>query len=358
MNNIKLVEDSRQLLDKVSQYIDTARTNISTSVNFEMVKAYWLIGREIVEEEQQGNQRAEYGAGLLRYLAEKLTVKYGNGFGYENIKRMRQFYIAYANSTPIGYAVHTQSNKSLNPDLGWIHYRALMRVNRVEVRSFYEIEAVKNSWSGRELERQINSLLFDRLAKSKDKQGLLELATQGQIITKPVDALKEPIILEFLNLPEAHQLVESKLEQALIDNLHHFLLELGSGFAFIARQKRLTLDGDHYYADLVFYHVKLKCYVVIDLKTRKLSHADIGQMLLYVNYFDREIRDENDNPTIGLVLCTEKSDTMVKYMLNETNQQIFASKYQLYLPTEEQLRQELQKELLEIQQRLGETDNE
>ncbi len=358
MNNIKLVEDSRQLLDKVSQYIDTARTNISTSVNFEMVKAYWLIGREIVEEEQQGNQRAEYGAGLLRYLAEKLTVKYGNGFGYENIKRMRQFYIAYANSAPIGYAVHTQSNKSLNPDLGWIHYRALMRVNRVEVRSFYEIEAVKNSWSGRELERQINSLLFDRLAKSKDKQGLLELATQGQIITKPVDALKEPIILEFLNLPEAHQLVESKLEQALIDNLHHFLLELGSGFAFIARQKRLTLDGDHYYADLVFYHVKLKCYVVIDLKTRKLSHADIGQMLLYVNYFDREIRDENDNPTIGLVLCTEKSDTMVKYMLNETNQQIFASKYQLYLPTEEQLRQELQKELLEIQQRLGETDNE
>lgn len=171
MNNIKLVEDSRQLLDKVSQYIDTARTNISTSVNFEMVKAYWLIGREIVEEEQQGNQRAEYGAAIIKERSKKLTIKYGNGFSVPNLKNARQFYLTYIDCPPIGYAVHTQSNKSLNPDLGWIHYRALMRVNRVEVRSFYEIEAVKNSWSGRELERQINSLLFDRLAKSKDKQG-------------------------------------------------------------------------------------------------------------------------------------------------------------------------------------------
>lgn len=194
MNDMKVFADNNQLLDKVSHHIDTARSNISNSVNFEMVQAYWLIGREIVEEEQQGKQRAEYGAGLLRYLAEKLTAKYGKGFGHENIKRMRQFYLAYADSTPIGYAVHTQFNKSLNPNLGWIHYRALMRVNRVEARSFYEIEAVKNNWSGRELERQINSLLFDRLAKSKDKQDLLQLANQGQIITKPVDVLKDPIL--------------------------------------------------------------------------------------------------------------------------------------------------------------------
>lgn len=227
-----------------------------------------------------------------------------------------------------------------------------MRINRPKTRSFYEVESVKNNWSGRELERQINSLLYDRLANSKDKEGLLELATHGQVINKPEDAIKDPVILEFLNLPESHRLVESQLEQALIDNLHHFLLELGSGFAFIARQKRLTLDGDNYYADLVFYHTKLKCYIVVDLKVRKLTHADIGQMLLYVNYFDREIRDELDNPTIGLVLCTEKSDTMVKYMLSENNQQIFASKYQLYLPTEEQLANELQKELIELKQRI------
>ncbi len=356
-NNAASVIQIDELFQKVTKYIDSARNNIVRSVDSEMVQAYWLIGRDIVEEEQHGQQRAQYGKQLLPALSKKLTLKYSKGFSVSTLRDVRQFYIVYS-SLPIHHAVRGELVNYFNSKLGWIHYRALMRIDRAEARSFYEIEAIKNNWNGRELERQIDSLLYDRLAKSKDKQGLLQLATQGQVITKPEDALKDPVILEFLNIPESHKLVESELEQALIDNLHHFLLELGSGFAFIKRQKRLTLDGDNYYADLVFYHVKLKCYIVIDLKVRKLTHADIGQMLLYVNYFDREIRDEQDNPTIGLVLCTEKSDTMVKYMLSENNQQIFASKYQLYLPTEEQLAQELQKELLEAQQRIGGVDDE
>jgi predicted nuclease of restriction endonuclease-like (RecB) superfamily len=322
-----------------------------------MVTAYWLIGREIVEEEQKGQERAKYGSYLLSELSFRLTNKYGKGFSIGNLKHIRQFYIAYQGYCPIGYALRSQFNKELNPNLSWLHYRTLMRITRDNARSFYEIEALKNNWSGRELERQISSLLFERLALSKDKEGVLELAIKGQEINKPEDAIKEPLVLEFLNIPESHKLVESRLEQALIDNLQHFLLELGSGFAFVARQKRLTLEGDHFYADLVFYHTKLKCYVVIDLKTHKLGHADIGQILMYVNYFDREVKDETDNPTIGLVLCSEKNDTMVKYMLNENNQQIFASKYKLYLPTEEELRRELQKEVAQVEQELKQLDD-
>lgn len=227
-----------------------------------------------------------------------------------------------------------------------------MRVHRPEARRFYEIEAEKNCWSGRELERQINSLLFDRLSKSKDKKGLIKLACKGQEINTPEDAIKEPLILEFLGLPESHRLVESKVEEAIINNLQNFLLELGKGFAFVARQKRLTLDGDHFYADLIFYHVILKCYTIIDIKSRKLSHADLGQMQLYVNYFDQEVRTESDNPTIGLILCTKKSDAMVKYMLGDKAKQIFASKYQFHLPTEAELEAELKREIKEFQNQL------
>jgi len=341
------------LYKKVSAHIETARYHIQRSIDTEMVKAYWLTGYEIIEEEQKGSDRAQYGSYLIKELSDRLSKSYGKGFSVSTLKNARQFYLIYANFSPIGHALRSQSH-TLNPNLSWIHYRALMRVIRQEARSFYELEAIKNKWSGRELERQIHSLLFERLTKSKDKQGILQLALQGQEINSPMDAIKDPIILEFLNIPEAHQLVESKLEQALVQNMQHFLLELGSGFAFVARQKRLTLDGDHYYADLVFYHTKLKCYIILDLKTRKLTHADIGQMLLYVNYFDREICDKNDSPTIGLVLCTEKSDSMVKYMLSENHQQIFASKYKLYLPSEEELERELQKEVIQITEKLNE----
>jgi predicted nuclease of restriction endonuclease-like (RecB) superfamily len=223
-----------------------------------------------------------------------------------------------------------------------------MRVENAKARSFYEIEAVENNWSSRQLERQINSLLFERLLKSRDKKGLMKLATKGQEIETPRDAIKDPFVLEFLGLPEAHQLVESKLEATLIDNLKEFLLELGKGFAFVERQKRLTLDGDHFYVDLVFYHTILKCYVLIDLKTAKLTHADLGQMQLYVNYFDEEIKMTGDTPTIGLILCTDKNDTVVKYTLAKGGKTIFASKYKLYLPTEEELIKEIEAEKREL----------
>ena len=309
-----------------------------------MVSAYWRIGRDIVEAEQNGKVRAAYGSNLLTELAKRLCDKYGKGFSVSTLRDIRQFYITYSDTSPIHHAVRGKS-KSLSPNLGWVHYRALMRIDRIEARLFYEIESEKNAWSGRELDRQINSLLFDRLAKSKDKEGVLALAKDGQKINLPEDAIKEPLILEFLGLPESNRLVESELENALITNLQQFLLELGKGFSFIGRQKRLTFDGDHFYADLVFYHVLLKCYVIVDLKTHKLTHADLGQMQLYVNYFDKEIKQPDDSPTIGLVLCTEKSEEMAKYMLGDKAKQIFASKYQLHLPTEEQLEREIKREI-------------
>ena len=339
------------LFQKASFYVDEARNRVQRSINFEMVQAYWLIGRDIIIAEQQGQARASYGSQLLRELSNRLTQKYGKGFSVSTLRDIRQFYLVYQD-VEIHHAVRGKSSSelALNSNLGWIHYRALMRIDREEARQFYTVEAEKNAWSGRELERQINSLLFDRLAKSKDKNGLLALARDGHEINKPEDAIKEPMILEFLGLPETHRLVESKLEEALINNLQNFLLELGTGFSYIGRQKRLTFDGDHYYADLVFYHVILKCYVIIDLKTKKLTHADLGQMQLYVNYFDAEIKQKDDNPTIGLVLCTAKSDTMAKYLLGEKAKQIFASRYQLHLPSEDELRKEIKREVEAISQ--------
>lgn len=336
-----------RLYQKVSAHIENARQGVQRSIDTEMVKTYWLTGNDIIKEEQGGSDRAEYGSYLIKELSTRLSKTYGKGFSVSTLKNARQFYLAYSDRPPIGYALRSQS-ENLSHNLGWIHYRALMRIDRPETRSFYEIEAVKNNWSGRELERQIHSLLFERLLKSKDKAGLLQLATKGQEINSPVDAIKDPMVLEFLDLPESHRLVESKLEQALIDNLQAFLLELGSGFAFVKRQKRLTLDGDNFYTDLVFYHIQLRCYTIIDVKVKKLTHEDIGQMQLYVNYFDREIKSETDNPTIGLMLCTEKNDAMVQYTLGENNQQIFASKYKLHLPTEEELIKELQKEMKQL----------
>jgi predicted nuclease of restriction endonuclease-like (RecB) superfamily len=253
----------------------------------------------------------------------------------------------------IPYAVRRElETNAFNPTLSWTHYRALMRENRQTARAFYEKEAIKNRWSGRELERQMGSLLFERLAKSKNKKGLIKLATKGQEIIKPEDAIKEPIILEFLNIPEAHKLVESKLEEALISNMQKFLLELGNGFAFVARQKRLALDDDDFYCDLVFYHTILKCYFIVDIKTKPLSHSDLGQMLLYVNYFDMEVKSKDDNPTIGLIMCTKQNKKMAKYTLGDKAKQIFASKYQFNLPTEAELEAVLKKEIKELKYQL------
>jgi predicted nuclease of restriction endonuclease-like (RecB) superfamily len=340
--------------ERVAPIIREARTTIMRTIDTTMVKAYWDIGRYIVEEEQQGASRANYGKLLLQDLSQRLTKEFGRGFGITTLEDIRKFYLTYRldKGSEKSHALRGELPR-FYPNLSWTHYRLLMRISRLEARLFYEQEANKSNWSSRELERQINTLLFDRLAKSKDKEGLMRLAQQGHEIIKPADAIKDPMVLEFLGLPEAHQWVESKLEQALISNLQHFLLELGKGFAFVARQKRLTLDGKHYYADLVFYHTILKCYVIIDIKTNELTHADLGQMQFYVNYYDQEMLNEGDNPTIGLVLCTEKSDAMVRYTLGEKNKQIFASKYQFHLPTEKELEAELQRELNDIRYQLA-----
>lgn len=351
-NNLSNTKRINSLYTRVSNYIEQARQGVQRTIDTEMVKAYWLMGYDIFKEEQQGKSRADYGSYLLKELSTRLTKQYGKGFGTSTLKDIRQFYLTYADYSPIGHALRGQFKQQLSQNLGWIHYRALMRVNRPEARRFYEIETEKNCWSGRELERQIGSLLFDRLLKSKDKNGLLELARKGQEVIGAADVIKEPLILEFLGLPESHRLVESKLEEALINNLQNFLLELGKGFAFVARQKRLTFDSNHFYADLVMYHVILKCYVILDLKTHPVTHADLGQMLLYVNYFDKEIKMDNDNPTIGLVLCTEKSDAMVKYMLDDKAKQIFASTYKFHLPTEAELEAELKREIKQIKYQL------
>lgn len=251
----------------------------------------------------------------------------------------------------IQHAVRGESWRpgKLNLNLSWTHYRSLLRVGRAEARTFYEIEAARNAWSARELERQINSLFYERLALSRDKKGLRKLAIKGQEVQQPADVFKDPVVMEFLGLPESPKLVESNLEQALIDNLQAFLLELGKGFAFVARQKRLTLDGDHFYIDLVFYHTILKCYVLVDLKTGKLTHQDLGQLQLYVNFYDIERRTEGDNPTLGLILCADKNDAVVKYTLGpDQARTIFASRYKLYLPTEAQLQAELRREVRQL----------
>lgn len=358
---------------RVRDILESARTVVARTVNTTQVMAYWLIGREIVEEEQQGKARADYGERLLEDLAVRLHADFGGGYSTQNLRYIRQLYLCYPRLLPrhqIHHALRGESGTTsraalpdirhavpgeswtpghLHPNLSWTHYRTLLRVDKPEARAFYEIEATKQHWSARELERQINSLLFERLALSRDKKGLMKLATKGHDIQQPADVFKDPVVMEFLGLPESPRLVESRLEEALINNLQAFLLELGKGFAFVARQERLTLDGDHFYVDLVFYHTVLKCYVLIDLKTGKLTHGDLGQLQLYVNYYDKERRSTGDNPTLGLILCTDKNDAVVRYTLGpEQQEKIYASRYKLYLPTEAELKAELRREVRQL----------
>lgn len=345
------------LITRIRDIWEASRQQAVRSVNSAHVCANWLIGKQIVEAEQGGEQRAEYGKALIVSLSKQLTDEYGSGFSVSALKYMRLFFLTYPLLLTKSHALRDPLDKAsadtwkaglLHPNLSWTHYRTLLKVERQEARDFYEIETIRNGWSARQLERQIASLLFDRLLKSRDKEGVLALANQGLQPARPLDVIKDPYVLEFLNLPEATQWHESQLEQALLAQLQDFLLELGNGFAFVGRQIRLTLDGDHFYPDMVFYHVKLKCYLIIDLKIGKLDHADLGQMQLYVNYYDREIASSDDHPTIGLILCSEKNDAVVRYVLGEQNQQIFASRYQLYLPSEAQLQAELQRELNQL----------
>lgn len=291
------------------------------------------MGSYIVEYEQHGNEKAECGSSLLTNLSKDLKSRFGKGFSKSNIYLTRQFYIKY------------QIFQSVTGKLTWTHYVELLGVSDDIARGFYEKQAVNDNWSVRELKRQINSSLFERLALSQDKTGVLKLSEKGIIISEPKDIVKDPYILEFLQIPEEYRMTESKLEQRIIENLQSFLLELGKGFSFVGRQYRLTLDNDHYYVDLVFYHRILKCFVLIDLKTKHVKHQDIGQMNMYLNYFKSEENTEGDNPPIGIVLGADKNDILVEYAIGGISNNIFVSKYQLYLPDKKILEQKV-KELL------------
>ena len=305
-----------------------------------MVLSYFQIGRMIVEEEQQGKGRAEYGKQLLKELSIVLTKEFGKGFSVTNLQQMRNFYLIYQKQQTLSVNSETGIQQTLSAkfELSWSHYLKLMRIDDEKERRFYEIESIKNNWSVRELQRQYDSALYTRLALSRNKKKVQELSEKGLILEKPKDAIKDPYILEFIGLPENASYSETELEQKLIDKLEHFLLELGTGFTFVARQKRISFDEKHFRIDLVFYNRILKCFILIDLKIGELKHQDIGQMQMYVNYYDRKIRLEDENKTIGIILCQNKSEAVVEYTLPENNEHIFASKYKTVLPSKDELK--------------------
>ncbi|MCL2105674.1 MAG: PDDEXK nuclease domain-containing protein [Oscillospiraceae bacterium] len=306
----------------------TAQNRVYAAINAAMVEAYWEIGEQL-HRACGGNDRAGYGKQLLRFISERLTAEFGRGFDERNLRNMRQFYVTF----PIRNALRTE--------LSWTHYRALMKVSDEKHRTFYLEECAKSGWSTRQLERQINSFFYDRLLASRDKESVAAEVQALEPKPEYEKIIHDPYVLEFLDLKENPHYYEQELEQAVIDHLQFFLLELGRGFSFVARQKRFTFDGRHFWIDLVFYNYILKCFVLIDLKIGDLKHQDLGQMQMYVNYYTREMMNEGDNPPIGIVLCADKSDAVVKFTLPEDNTQIFASKYFTYLPTEEELKREL-----------------
>lgn len=327
-NSVPAKED---LASRIGRIIADARKRAAASINSAMVHAYFEIGRMIVEDEQRGAARAEYGKGTLRALAARLTEKFGKGWSAENLKAMRRFYRVYSERVNSVCPI---------PDfaLSWSHYLKLMRIDDPAERKFYEIEAAENNWSLRELQRQYDSSLFERLALSRDKKGVKALSEKGQIVERPQDIIKDPYVLEFVGLPELPRYSEDELEQRLIDNLQNFLLELGKGFTFVGRQVRFTFDEQHFRVDLVFYNRILRSFVLIDLKRGSLRHQDLGQMQMYVNYYDRFVKLGDENPTIGILLCADKSDAMVEITLPQGNRRIFASKYRTILPSKKDLK--------------------
>lgn len=318
---------------EVIELLKVARQEAVQSVNRRMVVAYFEVGRRIVEKEQKGKHRAKYGKQLIEKLAKTLTKEFGKGFSVTNLRQMRNFYLVYQKRQTVSVELQVADFQ-----LSWSHYLTLTRIDNQAERQFYEIEATKNNWGVRELKRQYNSALYTRLTLSRDKDKVKELSEKGLILEKPKDAIKDPYILEFLGLPEHGSYSESELEQELIDKLEYFLLELGTGFTFVARQKRISFDDKHFRIDLVFYNRILRCFVLFDLKIGELKHQDIGQMQMYVHYYDREIKLPEENKTIGVILCQNKSEAVVEYTLPEGNEQIFASKYKTVLPTEEELK--------------------
>ena len=327
---MKLVKQKYEnLLANIGTAIETARQNAVRAINTELVKANWEIGRHIVEYEQHGQERAEYGSDLLTKLSKDLRQRYGKGFGRRNILDMRRFYLAY------------QKWQTVSAKLSWSHYIALIGISNDTARKFYEKHTLNENLSVRELERQIDSSLFERLALSKDKKGVLQLSEKGHIVSQAAEAVKDPYVLDFLKIPQSHKMTEKDLEQKIIDNLQMFLLELGKGFAFVARQYRISLRNKHYSIDLVFYHRILKCFVLIDLKIRNVAHGDIGQMNLYLNYFKTEENVEGDNEPIGIILSAEKDEVLVEFATGGISNKIFVSKYQLYLPDKKQLQKQI-----------------
>lgn len=340
----------KSFFENVSNVLDKARKNAKTAVNLSMVYAYYEIGKIIVEEEQRGKKRAAYGTQLVNELSAYLTRMYGKGFSVGNLKNIRQFYRVYS-TDQIGETVFSQFENLPMVDTGrkfflsWSHYLKLMRIDNIDERHFYEIESVKNDWSLTELKRQYDSSLYERIAISTDKDKVYRLALEGQKFEKPQDVIKDPYVLEFLGLKELPEYSESELESRIIDNLQQFLLELGRGFAFIGRQVRFTFDEEHFMVDLVFYNRLLRCFVLFDLKIGELKHQDIGQMQMYVNYYDRKVKLPDENPTIGIVLCKDKNNAVVEMTLPEDNSQIFASKYETVLPSKEALQKLLEEQM-------------
>lgn len=321
----EMLKKEEVFLNEIRNIINSARQNAVRSVDFCRVQMYWHMGKRIFEEEQQGKNRADYGTYLIKNLAKQLEPEYGSGFSVRQLAFCRQFYRIY----PIANALRSQLN--------WTQYRMLIQIDDPDKRMYYELESVNNGWTARETERQINSQLYERLLLSNDKEAVLAVARKERIPQSPLEIIKDPMFLEFLGLERKATYYEKDLESAIITHLQHFLLELGQGFTFVARQKRILLEDDEFFADLVFYNRLLKCFVVIELKTGKLTHQDLGQLQMYVNYYDRVEKTAEENPTIGILLCTDKNDTAVRMALPEDNKTILASEYKLYLPTQSQL---------------------
>ena len=335
--------EKSNLFNEIKQFLHQARNNVVKIVNKTMVTTYFEIGRIIVEYEQKGKIKAEYGKETLKELSNQLTQEFGKGFSDRNLRNMRAFYLVYAKWQTVSAKSAKSQNRSRDFDLSWSHYLKLIRISNETERQFYEIESIKNNWSLRELERQFDSALYERIVLSKDKKGVLQDNLEKyHSPQKPHDVVKDPYVLEFLGLKASSSYSESELEQAIIDKIEHFLLELGKGFAFIGRQQRFTFDEEHFFVDLVFYNRLLKCFVLIDLKIGKLKHQDLGQMQMYVNYYDRFVKNKDENRTIGIILCKGKKNSMVEITLPEDNKQIFASEYQLYLPSKEELQKQLE----------------
>ena len=370
MSMNKEISNINKTYSTIRSILDNARSKVYRTVNFVMVQAYWNIGKIIVEEEQKGKDKAKYGSYLIKELSKKLTTDFGKGFSEQSLRNMRQFYNCFSirsalrsklEKTKKQHLTHTElvngnnelraKHSALRSELSWTHYKLLIRVENPKAREWYMNEAVDCNWSTRALERQINSFYYERILSSKDKEPVIREAEEKTAKFKPENILKDPVVLEFLNLKDRASYRESELEQALIDKLQEFLLELGKGFCFVDRQKRITAENEYFYIDMVFYNYILKCFVLIDLKIGKLTHQDIGQMDMYVRMFEDKYKIKDDNPTIGIILCSEKNEAVVKYSVLKENKQLFSSKYLLYLPTEDELIKELkyERELIEEQ---------